>query len=446
MEKGLILSLFGIVLSVFLVASASALFMGLTDGYVKNMTGGIVSGASVTVTVSGCSGGTGNGCSGTTTSDINGYYIVNNLNLPKTVGIAAVNAIDGSGRGSNSGTADDTQVAHVNVTVCYPPSAPNLIPVSDAHSTGPIVVTFDWTPGTDPRGFSTSDSFFLDGTPIVLPPGSGYLVGVATHSWEVRTYNGLCYGTNSSSFNIWNNAPSAPTNLNATSDNSTGLTNLSWNSGTDPDGDAILNVVTYQNGTPIISTTSSSVSVPSELLIKWMVQTCDSQPLCSSWVTADSVTCSQVTTSTCPTCTCGGGGGGKGGTVVGNVSGQGPIFTSKKVELFCNGIPFSNQTLLRINFGLGSSKKINLYGVNWSLEDLNYCPWCYNGIKDFDEVGIDCGGTSCRPCTEAEIPQKAAWNYLIGLSVFVLILLAIYVLYKTGIFKKIFLRDKYYGV
>ena len=57
MKRGLVLSLFGIVFSVFLVASASALFMGITDGYVKSMSGAIISGASVSVTVSGCSNG-----------------------------------------------------------------------------------------------------------------------------------------------------------------------------------------------------------------------------------------------------------------------------------------------------------------------------------------------------------------------------------------------------
>lgn len=27
-----------------------------------------------------------------------------------------------------------------------------------------------------------------------------------------------------------------------------------------------------------------------------------------------------------------------------------------------------------------------------------YCPYCYNGIQDYDEIWIDCGGDNCPAC------------------------------------------------
>ena len=149
MKKSLVMPLFVLAIFVFSVANASALFIGLADGYVKNVTDGIVTGATVVVTVSGCSGGTSNGCTGTSTSDANGYYIINNLNLPQ-FGTVSVNANKTGGTGSNSGSADITQVAHANVTICYAPSSPSLIAVLDSHSTTALL---NWTSGTDPYLF-----------------------------------------------------------------------------------------------------------------------------------------------------------------------------------------------------------------------------------------------------------------------------------------------------
>ena len=45
---------------------------------------------------------------------------------------------------------------------------------------------------------------------------------------------------------------------------------------------------------------------------------------------------------------------------------------------------------------------------------MEYCPWCYNNAKDYDEEGVDCGG-SCRPCAQVEIPVKVK-NWLANLT------------------------------
>lgn len=40
----------------------------------------------------------------------------------------------------------------------------------------------------------------------------------------------------------------------------------------------------------------------------------------------------------------------------------------------------------------------NSLNINLLLDNSNYCPYCYNGIKDHDEEEVDCGG-SCAGCS-----------------------------------------------
>ena len=42
------------------------------------------------------------------------------------------------------------------------------------------------------------------------------------------------------------------------------------------------------------------------------------------------------------------------------------------------------------------------------MSDLRYCPWCYDGVRNYDETDVDCGG-SCGSCESGllySIPQK----------------------------------------
>lgn len=402
MKKSLVVLGFVFLLIIVLASSASALFIGITDGYVANITaigGARVPGATVTVSVSGCSGGASNGCTGSATSDSNGYYIVNNLNLPK-LGTVSVSAVKGSGTGSNSGTADNTQVAHVNVTLCYAPSSPTLTPVPDAHTT---TATMSWTSGSDPNSLPQHDEFTFDS--VLTNPASSPITKIALafggHTWSVKTCSNYCCGSSASdSFTLVNSAPSAPTNANFTVHNLT--TTLTWVSGSDSDGDPTYDELSYQNGTSIANPATSPYNITSEKLIRWRVRTCDSFGACSSWNDVDAVTCEQVGT-TCPACpTCTGGGGGNGG----GTGGSSPAPPKKEVGLYCNGVDLGNYTLLRIDMKLNNkNKKISIFAKNKSLEDLEYCPWCYDNIKNYDEDGIDCGG-SCRPCAQVEIPVK----------------------------------------
>ncbi|MFA5855718.1 MAG: hypothetical protein WC867_00015 [Candidatus Pacearchaeota archaeon] len=63
----------------------------------------------------------------------------------------------------------------------------------------------------------------------------------------------------------------------------------------------------------------------------------------------------------------------------------------------------SNDSLVsRIQYTAGEDSRLN---IQFALGDKLYCPYCYNGIKDYDEENIDCGG-SCPKCNDEafEVP------------------------------------------
>ena len=74
----------------------------------------------------------------------------------------------------------------------------------------------------------------------------------------------------------------------------------------------------------------------------------------------------------------------------------------------CNGIEISiNDASLNIVYKEKPSFFLNM---NQNDQHKKYCPWCFNNKKDYDETGIDCGG-SCMPCNEKsrlEFPLKPA--------------------------------------
>jgi len=47
-------------------------------------------------------------------------------------------------------------------------------------------------------------------------------------------------------------------------------------------------------------------------------------------------------------------------------------------------------------------------------EFTGYCDYCYNGIQDYDEEGVDCGGASCPECIE----EETFFDWLFWLLVF----------------------------
>lgn len=276
-----------IIVLIFSFSANAEIFLGVCDGYVFNMSGGIVSNASVTVNVNGCSGG---GCTGSTISQPNGYYIIANLNFP-TSGSLNANAVktistpggDFTGTGNTTTSASDTTPSHANITLCFAPSSPSLILVSDSHNNS---VDFDWSSGTDPLNYSTHDEFWLDsGAWQTKTSGFSMNVNYTTHTWRVRTCNSACCSAYAQdSFNIYNNAPTVPALIHQ---NNTHLNYFTfyWTNSSDSEGDEIYYQFQFdseavQNNS--ISPVSKTINISSFGAFTWRVRACDFLT-CSAW-------------------------------------------------------------------------------------------------------------------------------------------------------------------
>lgn len=53
-------------------------------------------------------------------------------------------------------------------------------------------------------------------------------------------------------------------------------------------------------------------------------------------------------------------------------------------------------------YKLGKSEGLDIELTLRELKREDYCWYCYDGIKDYDETGVDCGG-SCQECIETQI-------------------------------------------
>ncbi len=64
----------------------------------------------------------------------------------------------------------------------------------------------------------------------------------------------------------------------------------------------------------------------------------------------------------------------------------------------------TNKTLAKIKRPFGFTG-VDVY--IWPSEKEKYCWYCFNNIKDFDEIDIDCGGPNCPPCgLKKFLPEK----------------------------------------
>ncbi len=282
-----------VLLLIFVLLSHPAhakIFLGTVDGYVLNMTNGIVEGANVTATVNGCSGGETNGCAGSDVSQSNGYYVIANLNADPgdIISVSATAIVDGNqGSGSSSGTANEFQAARVNVSLCFSPSAPSLIDQEDTHNSS---VNLYWNSGTDPFGFSTYDEFQLDSGPVQVKTSPVSLnVSYSSHTWRVRTCNtngvtSCCSDFSEDSFTVVNNAPSPPS-LVPQADTHNNSATLSWTNGTDPDGDEVYHQFQFDSQ-PVQNNSFSPVTITDISFGShtWGVRACDFL-VCGAWAT-----------------------------------------------------------------------------------------------------------------------------------------------------------------
>jgi hypothetical protein len=288
-------------------ASVNAqVFTGVVDGYVMWENGTTISGASVSATVSGC---TGAGCTNTTTTQANGYYVRNNLNMISgdSVGLTATSGVS---TGCNSTIAGGGGVAHVNITML--PSAPTLTPQADTHSQS---VSLSWTTGTDPGAATPlfdQYQFNSGGYSTQTSPQSQPGLSFTSYIWNVKTCNsaGCTCTPASDTFLVFNNPPPAP-NLGTFDTTNESSVLLNWTNVTDPEGD----VVHYEyqfgelnqpaNHTDNAATSPENESVFNAKVYHWQVSACDNYGACSMNDTTFTV-CGGA----CPVCAAGGGGGG----------------------------------------------------------------------------------------------------------------------------------------
>jgi hypothetical protein len=59
----------------------------------------------------------------------------------------------------------------------------------------------------------------------------------------------------------------------------------------------------------------------------------------------------------------------------------------------------SNKPVSKISIDALRQRELNIAFIQGNF---TYCPYCYNGLKDHDETGVDCGG-SCKPCKDENI-------------------------------------------
>lgn len=257
----------------------------VVDGYVKDPTGTVISGATVAVTTSAtdCN-------SWSTSTDINGYYSIPGLNIEsKTVTSSANKSTE---VGSNSSYSSGSTL-RLNIQACAPPTAPTLTDQTNTHHNN---VNLSWTiPGTGFYGEGTSSVYnFNSGgwTVKTSPQTQSGLTYLATYTWQVKT-RGYCDSAPSSdSFTITNQQPSAPNQTHQPSSHSTNAT-LCWTSGNDTDTDPV-DIIhdEFYFGTnsnpevgPIHSNTSIAIPPTSHCIYVsnlsygytyyWKVKTCD---------------------------------------------------------------------------------------------------------------------------------------------------------------------------
>ncbi len=288
------LAFYTLLILTMLVVPVSAPYLGTTEGYVRDWAGNLISGASVSVVVQNCS----ESCTGSAVSDVGGYYVVANLNLP-VGGNVSVSAQKGAALGSSAGIADSFFAAFVNVTIAEPPSAPILVDVLDSHNR---TVVFEWSSGIDPNNLPTYDVFVLDGSEAGISPPYTTNVSFGFHTWAVQTCNAYSCSTPSiDSFTVFNNPPSIPI-LTVQPHTQSASVILSWKSGIDPDGDPTYDQYRF-DGNVKNATSPQIESLADIAYYEWGVRTCDVYGACSAWNESNFIKYPACPVSpTCPVC------------------------------------------------------------------------------------------------------------------------------------------------
>ena len=262
------------------IANAN-IYLGVVEGYIKDINNNLVAGADVTVEVVGCSGG---GCSGTAVSQSNGYYVVGNLDTGPGSTVN-VDVIKDDAVGFETDITDEDGLGFVNVTIAKRPDKPTMISTILNRRT----VNLYCEPGEDTNTPELPVYVVVQNSPL----GNGNFnlydetgdVSFGSHTWQCRTCNDyVCSDSEFDTFELTNNPPSEPVLVEQTHTEKTTVT-FEWISGVDPDGDdtydefRLNGVVTSPADSPL---TMSNLEKFKEHT--WSVRTCDIFNYCSSWV------------------------------------------------------------------------------------------------------------------------------------------------------------------
>jgi hypothetical protein len=290
---------------------------------------------------------------------------------------------------------------------CYPvKKASKLNPSGALHIIQPTEIIFSWIHGEKGTGGNRNHPLYdhwevFTGAGDKVDRAVSPIAKIVTSapSWSITTVNGV-FGqldrqcslkalSNPSS----SNAPCPiPYNLQDSCEIDAGIVRTSWESAEiDDEGDVCHDV--WRAKTLSEQDSINSVSwievdpapdlneqiTPAELVTLWQVKSCDDYGACSGWAESVVACCNEISEN-CPDLSF----WEQGGALYGKV--------------FCNGIEINRTIIKRIAMELSADeKKISIFGRGWEKEDMEYCPWCYDGIQDYDEEGVDCGG-SCPPC------------------------------------------------
>ncbi len=329
---------------------------------------------------------------------------------------------------------------------CYPTSASNLKPDKPLHLTSPTETTFSWTKGTKENPSYPDFWENFKGPQSILNPANPLKLTLdKLDGWSIQTCNGIqntnkfCCSEKSVGIGYQNNPCNSPTNLKG--EFKAGFIVTTWDSEPkDSDGDDCHDewkasslkegdALSKPSWTNLVNNANKQGELATAYLVTfWQVRSCDNQERqdsCSPWVDAITASCNKISDE-CPNIK----------EVSEYLGGYG---TKLSTEMYCNGIKINDSSLIKkIDLIITSNKKeINILSLKNNKYNLDHCPWCYDGIKDYDEDEIDCGG-SCQSCSLESAILKDSCNYY--MAVFLILILLIITLLSWIEKQKIYIK------
>src|SRR3989344_4034277 len=216
-------TIFFIVLMLMLITCVSSqIYLGIAQGIIFDPAGATVPGATVGVEVTGCTGGEDSGCIGSAISQSNGFFIIANLNInsgDQVILTANYSLMQGNAMAS----ADSSQFIYQNITIAALPIPPALTAEPDTTNTSVIL---EWINGSDQNTppLSLFHEFRIDYGSFGNQSSSVNMtnLSIGSHTWDVRACNNYeCSSTQSDTFLIINDPPTAPTVQNISDSSNT---------------------------------------------------------------------------------------------------------------------------------------------------------------------------------------------------------------------------------